>query len=44
MSLYYGQLVIGPAGGGKSTYCKCIQEMASTLRRNIIVYNFDPAA
>ena len=44
MTLYFGQLVIGPAGGGKSTYCKFIQEMAITLRRNIIVYNFDPAA
>jgi GTPase SAR1 family protein len=44
MSLYYGQLVVGPAGGGKSTYCQHVQEMAASLRRNVLVFNLDPAA
>lgn len=28
----------------KSTYCKVMQEMAETLRRNIVIFNLDPAA
>ena len=49
--LYYGQLVVGPAGSGKvplfliqSTYCHTMQEMAQTLKRNILIVNLDPAA
>ncbi|KRX06905.1 P-loop containing nucleoside triphosphate hydrolase [Pseudocohnilembus persalinus] len=44
MSYFYGQLIIGPAGSGKSTYCQTLQEMAEVLKRNIIVVNLDPAA
>jgi GTPase SAR1 family protein len=44
MALYYGQVVIGPAGSGKSTYCHAIQDMASMLKRRIMVINLDPAA
>ena len=49
--VFFGQMVIGPAGSGKvnrpipqSTFCKHMQEIAETLRRNIIVVNLDPAA
>jgi len=37
------QLVIGPAGVGKSTYCKSIQEHGLTTKRVIRVGNLDPA-
>lgn len=37
------QLVIGPAGGGKSTYCETIQTYASSVRRRVEVINLDPA-
>ena len=42
--MFYGQVVIGPAGSGKSSYCHLIQGMAKTLKRNILVVNLDPAA
>lgn len=42
------QLVMGPAGSGKSTYCQTIQEHCSSLgklrRRTVHVGNLDPAA
>jgi len=42
------QLVMGPAGSGKSTYCTTIQEHCASLgkvrRRNVHVVNLDPAA
>lgn len=40
----YAQLVIGPAGSGKSTYCKTIQIHAATTKRSIKIINLDPAA
>ena len=40
----YAQLIIGPAGSGKSTYCKIIQDHANTLKRSILIINLDPAA
>ena len=40
----YAQLIIGPAGSGKSTYCKIIQSHALTNKRTIKVINLDPAA
>lgn len=40
----YGQLVIGPAGCGKSTYCSTIQKHCETIRRPCRVVNLDPAA
>ena len=42
--LNYAQLVIGPAGSGKSTYCKAIQSHAVSLKRTMRVINLDPAA
>jgi len=38
------QLVMGPAGVGKSTYCASMQEHAANARRNLHVANLDPAA
>ncbi|PAA53214.1 hypothetical protein BOX15_Mlig009785g2, partial [Macrostomum lignano] len=40
----YAQLVIGPAGSGKSTYCANLQRHAEACRRRILVANLDPAA
>ncbi|CAL1269402.1 unnamed protein product [Larinioides sclopetarius] len=40
----YGQLVIGPAGSGKSTYCSTIEKYCEDAKRPIKVVNLDPAA
>uniref|UniRef100_A0A7E4VKR0 GPN-loop GTPase 3 n=1 Tax=Panagrellus redivivus TaxID=6233 RepID=A0A7E4VKR0_PANRE len=40
----YAQLVIGPAGSGKSTYCAGIQKHGAATGRSIHVVNLDPAA
>ncbi|KNC51541.1 ATP binding domain 1 family [Thecamonas trahens ATCC 50062] len=39
-----GQLVIGPAGSGKSTYCETIHRYCSEQGRTVHVVNLDPAA
>lgn len=38
------QLVIGPAGVGKSSYCKVMQEHCRIVKRVVHVANLDPAA
>ncbi|CAA2985827.1 GPN-loop GTPase 3 isoform X2 [Olea europaea var. sylvestris] len=40
----YAQLVIGPAGSGKSTYCSGLYQHCETLCRTIHIVNLDPAA
>lgn len=40
----YGQIVLGPAGSGKSTYCSTLVRHAADARRTIDVVNLDPAA
>jgi GPN-loop GTPase len=40
----YVQIVIGPAGVGKSSYCKTMQEHGQATHRSIFVGNLDPAA
>ncbi|XP_036343178.1 GPN-loop GTPase 3-like [Rhagoletis pomonella] len=40
----YAQVVIGPAGSGKSTYCAYMQRHAQDSKRVIEVVNLDPAA
>nr|QBH74278.1 hypothetical protein [Carausius morosus] len=40
----YAQLVLGPAGSGKSTYCATLQRHAADSKRTIDVVNLDPAA
>jgi len=40
----YAQLIIGPAGSGKSTYCSTLATHAETIGRRVDVVNLDPAA
>lgn len=40
----YGQLVMGPAGAGKSTYCAAIERHCENAQRRVHVVNLDPAA
>jgi GTPase SAR1 family protein len=39
----FGQLVIGPPGSGKTTYCLAMQEFIRKLGRKVAVVNLDPA-
>ena len=39
----FAQLVIGPPGSGKSTYCRGMQEFLTSLGRKVSVVNLDPA-
>lgn len=41
-TMWYGQLVIGPPGSGKSSYCFGMQQMLIALERRHIVVNLDP--
>ena len=38
------QLVIGPAGSGKSTFCEMMHTHCENLRRRVHIVNLDPAA
>ena len=40
----YAQLVMGPAGSGKSTYCSTLANHAKVSGRRVDVINLDPAA
>ncbi|KAJ0006858.1 hypothetical protein Pint_30798 [Pistacia integerrima] len=40
----YAQLVIGPAGSGKSTYCSSLYQYCENAQRSIHIVNLDPAA
>lgn len=40
----YAQLVIGPAGSGKSTYCNLMQQHMQLVNRSCRIVNLDPAA
>lgn len=39
----FGQLVIGPPGSGKTTYCHGMQQILSALKRPACIVNLDPA-
>lgn len=39
----FGQIVIGPPGSGKSTYCAGMVEFLTGLGRKVAVVNLDPA-
>lgn len=39
----FAQLVIGPPGSGKSTYCQAMKEFLEELGRKVSVINLDPA-
>jgi len=40
---WYGQLVVGPPGCGKSTYCKIMAEFLKQIGRKAAIVNLDPA-
>ena len=40
----YCQVVIGPAGSGKSTYCSNLMRHCEDISRRINIANLDPAA
>ncbi|NXI53235.1 GPN2 GTPase, partial [Chloroceryle aenea] len=42
-SLAFGQVVIGPPGSGKTTYCQGMQEFMGRIGRQVTVVNLDPA-
>lgn len=39
----FGQVVIGPPGSGKTTYCKAMQEFLTGIGRKVAIINLDPA-
>lgn len=43
MSLIFGQLVVGPPGSGKTTYCNGMSKFLDKLGRKIAIINIDPA-
>lgn len=43
LSTYFGQVVIGPPGSGKTTYCLGMQDFLGKLGRKVAVVNLDPA-
>lgn len=42
-SLRFGQVVIGPPGSGKTTYCRGMYDFLSQVGRKVVVINLDPA-
>lgn len=42
-SVCFGQVVIGPPGSGKTTYCLGMQQFLTGLGRKVVVVNMDPA-
>ena len=43
MEMVFGQVVIGPPGSGKTTYCNGMRQFLSGLGRQVAVINLDPA-
>ena len=39
----FGQLIIGPPGSGKTTYCNGMQQYLQMTGRKVAVVNLDPA-
>ena len=39
----FGQLIIGPPGSGKTTYCNGMQQYLQLTGRKVAVINLDPA-
>ncbi|XP_015599659.1 GPN-loop GTPase 2 isoform X1 [Cephus cinctus] len=43
MSSIFGQLVIGPPGSGKTTYCNAMGKFLEKMGRKVAIVNIDPA-
>ena len=41
--MVFGQVVIGPPGSGKTTYCEGMVQYLTALGRKVAVINLDPA-
>ena len=41
--MVFGQIVIGPPGSGKTTYCEGMRQYLQALGRKVAVINLDPA-
>ena len=41
--MVFGQLVIGPPGSGKTTYCNGMSQFLTALGRKVAIINLDPA-
>jgi adenylate kinase family enzyme len=41
--MLFGQIVIGPPGSGKTTYCQAIKEYYEYFGRKTLLVNLDPA-
>ena len=41
--LSFGQVIIGPPGSGKTTYCAAMKEFLTAIGRKVAVINMDPA-
>lgn len=41
--VHFGQVVIGPPGSGKTTYCLGMYNFLSQMGRKVVVINLDPA-
>jgi GPN-loop GTPase len=41
--MVFGQVVIGPPGSGKTTYCEGMRQFLTALGRKVAVINLDPA-
>lgn len=39
----FGQVVIGPPGSGKTTYCAALQRYCASMHRPLAIINLDPA-
>lgn len=39
----FGQIVLGPPGSGKTTYCNGMQQFLQANHRDVAVINMDPA-
>lgn len=39
----FGQVVVGPPGSGKSTYCTALAQYLASTGRTVAVVNLDPA-